>query len=139
MEIHEDDCVISDEKALLQIDRIYEMLHKSYWAGERTRDTIIRSIEHSLCFGVYCAGEQIGFARCVSDYAVTFLLMDVIIDERFRGRGLGKALVSAILSHEQLQGLSGMLATRDAHGLYARFGFSPVDPNYYMKKPAKKT
>ena len=139
MEIHEGDCVISDEKALLQIDRIYEMLHKSYWAGERTRETIERSMEHSLCFGVYCAGEQVGFARCLTDYAVTFLLMDVIIDERFRGRGLGKALVSAILSHEKLQGLSGTLATRDAHGLYARFGFLPVDPNYYMKKPAKKT
>ena len=137
MEIHEGDCIISDQKALLQIDRVYKMLHKSYWASERTRDTIIRSIEHSLCFGVYCAGEQIGFARCATDYAVTFMLMDVIIDERFRGRGLGKALVSAILSHEKLQGLSCTLATRDAHGLYARFGFSPVDPNYYMKKPAK--
>ncbi len=88
--------------------------------------------------GGYCAGEQIGFARCATDYAVTFMLMDVIIDERFRGRGLGKALVSAILSHEKLQGLSCTLATRDAHGLYARFGFSPVDPNYYMKKPAQK-
>lgn len=138
MEIREGDCIISDDKALLQIDRICEMLHKSYWAGERKREAIERSMEHSLCFGVYCAGEQVGFARCLSDYAVTFLLMDVIIDERFRGRGLGKALVSAVLSHEKLQGLSGTLATRDAHGLYARFGFTPVDPNYYMKKPAQK-
>ena len=83
------------------------------------------------------AGEQIGFARCITDYASSFLLVDVIIDDRFRGQGLGKALVSFVVSHESLQGLTGTLATRDAHTLYEQFGFMQVDPKLYMRKPAK--
>ena len=130
--------LISDEKQLLQLERIYEMLRGTYWAKERLRETIARAIENSLCFGVYADGAQIGFARCVTDYATTFLLADVIVDERYRGRGIGKALVPFILSHELLQGLIGTLATRDAHGLYAKFGFAPVDPNLYMRRAAVK-
>ena len=117
---------ISDDPALLQVDAIHAMLKKSYWANDRSRETIARSIAHSLCFGVYKAGEQIGFARCITDYASSFLLVDVIIDDRFRGQGLGKALVSFVVSHESLQGLTGTLATRDAHTLYERFGFVEV-------------
>ena len=134
MERQFDSFLISDDKKLLQIERIYELLHGTYWAGDRMRETIARSIENSLCFGVYHAGEQVGFARCVTDYATTFLLADVIIDERYRGRGLGKELVPFILSHDLLQGLIGTLATRDAHGLYAKYGFVPVDPKLYMRR-----
>ena len=133
-----DGFLISDDKSLLQLERIYEMLHGTYWANERSRETIAHAIENSLCFGVYSEGEQIGFARCVTDYATTFLLADVIIDDRYRGRGLGKELIPFILSHELLQGLIGTLATRDAHGLYAKFGFVPVDPNLYMRRPIVK-
>ena len=129
---------ISDDKALLQIDRICALLKTSYWAGERSRETIERSIEHSLCFGVYQNGEQVGFARCVTDYATMFWLADVILDERVRGQGLGKALVDFIISHERLQGLVGTLATRDAQGLYQRFGFDPVDARYYRKRMPPK-
>lgn len=128
---------ISDDSALLQVDAIHAMLKKSYWASERSRETIARSIAHSLCFGVYKVGEQIGFARCITDYATSFLLVDVIIDDRFRGQGLGKALVSFVVAHESLQGLTGTLATRDAHTLYEQFGFMQVDPKLYMRKPAK--
>lgn len=128
--------LISDDKERLQIERIFALLQTSYWANERSKETIQKTIENSLCFGIYFEKEQIGFARCVSDYATTFLLMDVIIDNRFRGKGLGKALVRTVISHEKLRGLSGMLATRDAHGLYAQYGFAPADPNYYMKRPA---
>ncbi len=138
MERQINDCIISDDKSLLQIERICALLAKSYWAGERKRETIEHSIENSLCFGVYRAGEQIGFARCVTDFATVYWLADVIIDERFRGQGFGKALVSAIDSDERLSGINGMLATRDAHALYARHGFAPVDANYYMKKQAKQ-
>lgn len=138
MERQFDSFLISDDKKLLQPERIYEMLHNTYWAKERSRETIARTIENSLCFGVYAGSEQIGFARCVTDYATTFLLADVIIDERYRGRGLGKELVLFILSHELLQGLIGTLATRDAHGLYARYGFVPVDPNLYMRRAPVK-
>ncbi len=129
---------ISDDKALLQIDRICALLKTSYWAGERERETIARSIEHSLCFGVYQNGEQVGFARCVTDYATIFWLADVILDERVRGQGLGKAMVDMILAHELLQGLVGTLATRDAQGLYQRFGFEPVDARYYRKRVPPK-
>ena len=138
MEVYSDEFLISDDKTLIQPQRVFEMLHKSYWAGERSLETIKKSIEHSLCFGVYQAGEQVGFARCVTDYATSFLLVDVIIDERYRGRGLGKKLVPFILSHDLLQGLTGTLATRDAHGLYAKYGFAHVDPNLYMRRAAVK-
>lgn len=134
MEIRNGDFLISDDKEKLQIERICAMLKTSYWAGERSSKTIARSIQHSLCFGVYFHGEQIGFARCVTDYATMFWLADVIIDERFRRRGLGKTLVEAILAHEQLQGQTALLATRDAQGLYSRFGFESVDARVFKKK-----
>lgn len=137
MEIRHGDFLISDDREKLQLERICAMLKTSYWAGERSEETILRSIRHSLCFGVYRKdGEQVGFARCVTDFATMFWLADVIIDERLRGRGLGKALVEAILAHEQLQGMTALLATRDAQGLYSRFGFESVDARFYKKKPA---
>ena len=130
--------IISDDKDRLQIERICALLKTSYWAGERSREAIERSIEHSLCFGVYQNGEQVGFARCVTDYATMFWLADVILDERVRGQGLGKALVDTIIDHELLQGLVGTLATRDAQGLYQRFGFEPIDARYYRKRVPPK-
>lgn len=130
--------IISDDKSLLQIDRICALLKTSYWASERSRETILRSIEHSHCFGVYQAGEQVGFARCITDYATVFWLADVILDERVRGQGLGKALIETILQHEQFRGLTATLATRDAQGLYQRYGFEPVDARYYRKRVPPK-
>lgn len=138
MEVYADEFLISDDKALLQPQRVLEMLQKSYWAADRDLDTIKKSIENSLCFGVYRAGEQVGFARCVTDYATIYWLADVIIDERFRGHGLGKALVAAVHAHESIKGLSGILATRDAHALYERHGFVVVDEKKYMRRPAVK-
>lgn len=134
-----EDILVSDEKAKLQPDRIWELLKKTYWAGERDMDTVLRSIENSLCFGVYEGNEQIGFARCVTDYATMFWLADVVMDERFRGQGIGKMLIETILGHERLQGLTGLLATRDAQGFYSRYGFEPLDVRYYRKRPAQKT
>lgn len=130
-------CIISDERRLLQPERILQMLRKTYWASERSPETMALALENSLCFGVYRAGEQIGFARCVTDGATMFWLADVVVDERFRRQGIGKALIAAVLSHERLQGLSGTLATRDAHGLYARYGYAPAEPGYYMRRPAR--
>ena len=129
--------LISDDKTLIQPERVLQMLSKSYWAADRDLETIKKSIEHSLCFGVYRAGEQVGFARCVTDYATIFWLCDVIVDEAYRGRGIGKALMEAVASHEKLQGLSGILMTRDAHGLYAKHGFAIVDAGRTMRKPAQ--
>ena len=140
MERQFDEFLISDDKDRLQLERIYEMLHGTYWAKERSRETIARAIENSLCFGVYSDGKQVGFARCVTDYATIYWLADVIIDEQYRGQGLGKAMVAAVHAHESIKGLSGILATRDAHGLYEKYGFAHVDPNRYMRRtPVKPT
>ncbi|NLI54129.1 MAG: GNAT family N-acetyltransferase [Clostridiales bacterium] len=128
--------LISDDKARLQTDRVYELLHATYWANVRSRETIERTIANSLCFGVYDRGEQIAFCRCVTDDATMFWLADVIVDERYRRRGIGNAMVEAVLSHERLQGLVGILSTRDAHGLYRRAGFVAAEPNHFMRKPA---
>lgn len=128
-EIHDGEFLISTDKSLLDHDFIHRFLsERSYWAAGIPVETMKRSMEHSLCFGVYREGKQAGFARVVTDCATFAWLADVFIDEAQRGHGLGQKLVRAILSHRQLQGLRRfMLATRDAHGLYARFGFAPLD------------
>ena len=128
-EIHDGDLLISTDKALLDRALVHQFLsERSYWAKGIPMETMNRSIENSLCFGVYRAGGQVGFARVVTDCATFAWLADVFIVESERGRGLGKKLVPAILAHPQLQGLRRfMLGTRDAHGLYARHGFAPLE------------
>jgi GNAT superfamily N-acetyltransferase len=119
------DFLISTDPDRLQLDVIDDLLSRAYWAQGRSRQVIIRSIENSLCFGVYAGEAQVGFARVVTDFATYAWLCDVIIREDLRGRGLGKALLGCILSHPELQGLRRWaLATRDAHELYKKFGFS---------------
>ena len=127
--------LLSDDKALIQLDRVCEMLWTTYWAKDRPKDIIAKSIEHSLCFGVYQNGVQVGFARCITDYATLYYLCDVIIDEVHRGQGLGKALVKYITEYEILTGAMGLLGTRDAHGLYEKYGFI-CDAGMY--RPADK-
>jgi GNAT superfamily N-acetyltransferase len=120
--------VISTDPARLDVDVIHEFLTNSYWAKGIPREIVARSIEHSLCFGVYDgSGAQIGFARVVSDFATVAYLGDVFILESHRGRGLSKWLMECIVQHPALQGLRRwILTTRDAHGLYSQFGFTPV-------------
>jgi len=127
-QIRDGDLLISDDKALLNRALIHKFLtERSYWAKGVPREIVERSIEHSLCFGVYRAERQIGFARVVTDFATFAWLADVFIVEEERGRGLSKRLVAAVLAHPQLQGLRRfMLGTLDAHGLYAQFGFVPI-------------
>lgn len=117
----------STDKSRMDIDMIEAFLsERSYWAKGRSRDKIVKSIEHSLCFGVYSdEHRQVGFARVLSDYAVFAWIMDVFILEDFRGKGLGKLLMGAIMQHGDLQGLERWgLGTKDAHGLYEQFGFT---------------
>lgn len=126
--------IFSDEKELLQIDRIHEMLSKTYWARTRGLDTIRVSISNSLCFGVYNDNVQIGFARCVTDYAVIFWLCDVIIDEEFRKQGLGRHLIQCVVQHDALKDLRGILTSNSHHqAFYAQFGFEPKTS--FMFKP----
>ena len=119
--------MISSSKPLLQLTVIHDFLKKSYWAKDIPIEIVKRSIENSLCFGVYEDGKQVGFARVISDYATFAYLADVFILEEYRGRGLSKQLMDAIMAHPDLQGLRKfLLATRDAHGLYAQYGFKPL-------------
>ena len=136
----ETEFTISTDKGLLDIDRVHGFLaNESYWAKNRTPEQTRTAIANSICFGVYYGDRQIGFARVVSDMATFAYLGDVFILDEFRGRGLGKMLMKAILEYPELQGLRRwILATRDAHGLYEQFGFSALKfPERWMELPAK--
>jgi len=115
---------ISTDRARLDLEVIYDYLsHESYWAGGRARDVVERSVENSLCLGVYHGQTLVGLARVVTDYATFAWLCDVFVREAHRGKGLGKWLIETVVSHPGLQGLKlFILATRDAHGLYERYG-----------------
>jgi GNAT superfamily N-acetyltransferase len=129
-EVLEGDVLISVDPALLDREMMHRFLtERSYWAKGMPREVMERSLENSLCFGVYVSGRQAGFARVVTDFATFAWLADVFVLEEHRGRGLSKKLVAAILAHPGLQGLRRfMLATLDAHGLYAQYGFTRVEP-----------
>ena len=128
MEISEKGFIFSDDKELLQIDSIHHYLStESYWAKNIPLETVQRSIENSLCFGIYKDNRQIGFARWITDKATFAWLCDVYIEKDYRGKGLSKKLMSFMIFHPDLQGLRRyQLATLDAHGLYEQFGFSQI-------------
>jgi GNAT superfamily N-acetyltransferase len=137
-ELHHDVFTLSTDKSKLNIPLIHDYLSlRSYWAQGRPLEVVRRSIEHSLCFGVYGEGEQVGFARVVTDYATFAWLCDVFVLETARRRGLGKWLIASVIAHPDLQGLRRfMLATRDAHELYRRYGGFEVlrAPERWMEK-----
>lgn len=127
---------ISTDKQKLDIEMIHRFLAtESYWAAGIPLDTVKRSIENSLCFGMYHAGQQIGFGRVITDFATTAYVGDVFILETYRGRGLGKWMIETIVKHPELDGLRfWFLGTRDAHGLYERFGFKKVAGTGFMDR-----
>jgi GNAT superfamily N-acetyltransferase len=127
--------LVSTDRARLDLDLIHRVLEATYWASGIPRDVVARSIAGSVAFGVYDHGQQVGFARVVSDLATYAYLADVFIVEEWRGQGLGDWLVESIRLHPQLQGLRRFaLITRDAGPLYARHGFTkPAEPFGYME------
>ncbi len=135
-EVRRDGYVVSTDRSLLDLDAVHAFLaKKSYWAAGISRERLETAVANSLPFGVYCDGRQVGFARAITDYATFAYLADVYVDEAHRGRGVSKLLMEALLAHPQLQALRRwMLGTRDAHGLYAQFGFVPLeDPSRWME------
>ncbi len=120
---------ISTDKALISIDTVHDYLcHHSYWAANIPLETVQRSIEHSLCFGIYRNSMQVGFARVITDHATFAYLADVFVLPEHRGKGLSKWLMQEIHDHPTLQGLRRwMLATRDAHELYKQFEWQEVN------------
>jgi GNAT superfamily N-acetyltransferase len=132
------DYLISTDRSRLDIDLIHDFLSKTaYWAVDRQREIVQRSIENSLSFGIYKGNSQVGFARVVTDYATFAWVADVFVLPEHRGRGLSKWLMEVILAHPELQGFRRwVLATKDAHSLYARFGFIPLHrPERWMERP----
>jgi GNAT superfamily N-acetyltransferase len=136
--------VVSTDQTQLQFNVIHEFLGSSYWAAGIPEGIVRKAIDNSLCFGLYHADAQIGFARIVSDYATFAYLADVFVVEAWRGRGLSKFIMECIKSHPELQNLRRWtLATLDAHGLYAQYGFTAlskpersmeiVDPDIYRR------
>ena len=130
--------LLSDDATALDVTVIHGLLARSYWADDRPRATIEKSIAHSLCFGLFTAGRQVGFARLVTDTAVFSWLMDFIISEEHRGRGLGKWMLSCMLEHPVVRDTSIGLATRDAHGLYQRYGFEVKESMRRPRPPATR-
>lgn len=137
---------ISTDPTLLDLDAIHAFLSTCYWSPGIARQRVERAIQNSMCFGVYDTDQpraadpskpsQVGFARVITDCATYAYLCDVFILESHRGRGASKLLMRTIIEHPELQGLRRFcLMTRDAHGLYAQFGFGPTpDPTRYMER-----
>jgi GNAT superfamily N-acetyltransferase len=136
MEWKRDGFTISTDKARLDRAVIHEFLRTSYWARGIPRRLMDRSIENSLCFGLYEEERQIGFARVISDLSTFGYLSDVFVVESHRGRGLATWFMQTILAHPDLQGIRRwMLATADAHGLYRKVGFTELSkPERIMEK-----
>lgn len=129
------DIQISTDKSLLDIDLIFNFLSGSYWAKGRSVSLTKKSIDNSLCFGVYLKNKQIGFARVITDYATFAYLADVFILEEYRGKGFSKKLIATILGFPDLKNIRRwMLATKDAHTLYSAFGFQNLkEPEKFME------
>ena len=122
----------AEQMKVCEVERLLKM---TYWADKRPAETIEKSMRNSACFGIRSGEDQklIGFARVISDYATTWYLCDVIIDPEYREQGLGKALVSHITT--QFSGQRGLLLTRDAHGLYAHYGFASAGDRAMTRSP----
>lgn len=139
--------MISTDPAKLDLDVIHGFLSRAYWCEGIPRETLERAIRNSLCFGAYAEGRQVGFARVISDRATFGYLADVFVVETHRGRGLSEWMMEVIIAHPELKGLRRWtLGTRDAHGLYSKYGFAPpkfpdrlmeiYDPDIYKCRPS---
>ena len=128
---------IVEGKENIRVEDVARLLKMSYWADSRPIEKIEKSMNNSKCVGLYVEGvdELIGFARVISDYATTFYLCDVIIDKEYQHNGLGKAIVSHVVSMPEFQGLRGLLVTKDAHTLYEKYGYEIVNNRAMMRTP----
>jgi N-acetylglutamate synthase-like GNAT family acetyltransferase len=126
---------VSTDPRRVDLRAVHAFLTDCYWARGIPRDVVRRSVENSLCFGIYHGNELVGFARVISDRATFAYVADVFVLPQYRGRGLSKFLMQCIMEHPELQGLRRWsLATSDAHELYAQFGFKPIaKPEMWME------
>ncbi|WP_341280868.1 GNAT family N-acetyltransferase [Paenibacillus sp. FSL H8-0537] len=140
MELNFKSYVVSDDKLRIQVQVVVDYLATSYWANNRPAEKIIKSIENSICYGVYeLENEQeqmIAFARIITDCATTYYLCDVFVLEAYRGQGISKKLIETITNAPEFQGMTGLLGTKDAQGLYEQYGFER-DQTRFMRRPVQ--
>jgi GNAT superfamily N-acetyltransferase len=125
---------LTSDLAQMDVDAIHRYLSRVYWSEGIPREVVERSMQNSLCFGVFCGEDQVGFARVITDFATFAYVADVFVLEQHRGRGLATWLMQFVMKHPRLQGLRRWaLATRDAHGLYEKVGFRLLNPDRWME------
>ena len=128
--------VLDDDRTRLDVARVHGWLASSYWSPGIARALVERAIAGSHCLGAYRDGEQVGFARAITDHATFAWIADVWVDARARGQGLGRAMVGWFVDHPAFAGIRRIaLVTADAHGVYAALGFHPpLRPDRYMER-----
>lgn len=139
-EFNREDYIVSTDPSRLNLSSIHKFLaEEAYWSRGISFETFQKSVENSLCFGLYHQDTQIGFARVISDFATFAYLADVFVMEGYRRRGLGKWLIECVFSHPEVQGLRRwMLVTSDAHALYQQYGFKMLShPELFMEISGK--
>ena len=131
---------IVEGKKKIKVEEVERLLKMTYWADTRPIEKIRKSMDNSECYGLFIEGidQLVGFARVITDYATTYYLCDVIIDNEYQHNGLGKALVSHIASMPKYAELRGLLVTKDAHGLYEKYGYEIINNRAMMKSPVAK-
>ena len=135
-QIQQGEYIISTDRRKLNIEVIHGYLKNAYWSKNKPKALVQKSIKGSICFGVYHNKQQVGFARVITDLTTFGYLADVFIVPDYQGKGLGKLLIKTIMECPDLQGFRGwLLGTRDAHGLYAKYGFRELEnPKIWMRK-----
>lgn len=123
---------VSTEKNF-NMDQLMQLMKQTYWAPERSEEEVLTALQNSVCFGAFDEMDNlVGFARVVTDYVSIWYLCDVIVDENHRGNGIGKMLLSAVIADERFSKVSALLKTKDAHGLYRKYGFLDADAHRVM-------
>jgi GNAT superfamily N-acetyltransferase len=130
---------LTDDGSRLRLDVICALLKNTYWAANRSRETIEQCIKHSLCFGLFHGDAQVGFARVITDYSTFSYLCDVVIAPEHRGQGMGKWLLQCILEHPDLPTTRFTLFTKDAQAFYRQFGFRPHEFDCLVRPPNGST
>jgi GNAT superfamily N-acetyltransferase len=134
-----DNFVLYDERDKVDVETVHAMLTEAYWARGRSLDTVQDTVDRCLCFSLYDESSQIGFTRVLTDYATYAIILDVLIQEPYRGQGLGKWMIECITNHPDIVSLKQALWTSSADGLYRKCGFAVPEGVRFMVKTAKRS
>jgi GNAT superfamily N-acetyltransferase len=127
VELRRDNYVLTDDPKRLDLAAVCALLRATYWAADRSAEVIAKAVANSVCLNVWQEDKQVGFARAVTDHSTFTWICDVVVSPDHRGRGLGKWLVESLLAHPELQTITHVLRTADAHSLYERYGFERTE------------